>query len=260
MTKLDGKVAIITGGSGGIGAAAAKLFVAEGAKVMLVDLDEAALKSVVADIGEENAAYAAADVSDPVATQAFVDAALERFGGLNIAILNAGIEGRISSIADYPLETFDKVIDVNVRGVFVGLKSIMPVMSNGGGGSIVITSSTAGIRATGGMSAYVTSKHAVIGLMRAAAIEGAADDIRVNTVNPSPIDTRMMSSIEEQSGLASGDRSNRPMARHTPLQRYGEPEEVARLMMFLSSDDSSFCTGGVYMVDGGVSAGRATRV
>ena len=108
------------------------------------------------------------------------------------------------------------------------------------------------------MSAYVTSKHAVIGLMRAAAIEGAADDIRVNTVNPSPIDTRMMSSIEEQSGLASGDRSNRPMARHTPLQRYGEPEEVARLMMFLSSDDSSFCTGGVYMVDGGVSAGRAS--
>ena len=147
-----------------------------------------------------------------------------------------------------------------MRGVFVGLKSIMPVMSNGGGGSIVITSSTAGIRATGGMSAYVTSKHAVIGLMRAAAIEGAADDIRVNTVNPSPIDTRMMSSIEEQSGLASGDRSNRPMARHTPLQRYGEPEEVAHLMMFLSSDDSSFCTGGVYMVDGGVSAGRATRV
>ena len=260
MAKLDGKIAIITGGSGGIGAAAAKLFVAEGAKVMLVDLDEAALKSVVADIGEVNATYIAADVADPVATQAFVDATLERFGGLDIALLNAGIEGRISSIADYPLEMFDKVIGVNVRGVFVGLKSIMPVMSKVGGGSIVITSSTAGIRATGGMSAYVTSKHAVIGLMRAAAIEGAADNIRVNTVNPSPIDTRMMSSIEEQSGLASGDRSNRPMARHTPLQRYGEPEEVARLMMFLSSEDSSFCTGGVYMVDGGVSAGRATRV
>ena len=260
MAKLDGKVAIITGGSGGIGAAAAKLFVSEGAKVMLVDLDEAALKSVVADIGEENAAYAAADVADSVATQAFVDATLEHFGGLDIALLNAGIEGHISSIADYPLEMFDKVIEVNVRGVFVGLRSVMPVMNKGGGGSIVIMSSTAGIRATGGMSAYVTSKHAVIGLMRAAAIEGAADGIRVNTVYPSPIDTRMMSSIEEQSGLASGDRSNRPMAQHTPLQRYGEPEEVARLMMFLSSDDSSFCTGGVYMVDGGVSAGRATRV
>jgi NAD(P)-dependent dehydrogenase (short-subunit alcohol dehydrogenase family) len=132
----------------------------------------------------------------------------------------------------------------------------MPVMKSRGKGSIVITSSTAGIRAVAGMSAYATSKHAVIGLMRAAALEGAADDIRVNTVNPSPIDTRMMTSIEEQSGLPAGDRSNRPMARHTPLQRYGDPEEVARLMLFLCSDDSSFCTGGVYMVDGGVSAGR----
>ena len=92
--------------------------------------------------------------------------------------------------------------------------------------------------------------------MRAAALEGAADDIRVNTVNPSPIDTRMMEALEQMHGLTGGDRSNRPMARHTPLQRYGEPEEVAKLMMFLSSDDSSFCTGGVYMVDGGVSAGR----
>jgi NAD(P)-dependent dehydrogenase (short-subunit alcohol dehydrogenase family) len=148
---------------------------------------------------------------------------------------------------------------VNVRGVFLGLKYVMPAMSTRGGGSIVITSSTAGIRAVGGMSAYVTSKHAVIGLMRTAAMEGAESDIRVNTVNPSPIDTRMMASIEKQAGLPIGDRSNRPMARHTPLQRYGEPEEVARLMLFLSCADSSFCTGGVYMVDGGVSAGRTSR-
>jgi NAD(P)-dependent dehydrogenase (short-subunit alcohol dehydrogenase family) len=200
-----------------------------------------------------------ANVSDPAESEAFVAATVERFGGVDIAILNAGIEGQITSIIDYPLEMFDKVIDVNVRGVFLGLKSILPVMSKGGGGSIVITSSTAGIRAVGGMSAYVTSKHAVIGLMRTAAMEAAPDDIRVNTVNPSPIDTRMMSSIEEQAGLPTGDRSNRPMARHTPLQRYGEPEEVAKLMLFLGSDDSSFCTGGVYMVDGGVSAGRVSR-
>jgi NAD(P)-dependent dehydrogenase (short-subunit alcohol dehydrogenase family) len=132
----------------------------------------------------------------------------------------------------------------------------MPAISARGGGSIVITSSTAGIRATGGMSAYVASKHAVIGLMRTAALEGAEANIRVNTVNPAPIDTRMMASIEEQRGLPSGDRSNRPMARRLPLQRYGEPEEVARLMLFLASDDSSYCTGGVYMVDGGVSAGQ----
>jgi NAD(P)-dependent dehydrogenase (short-subunit alcohol dehydrogenase family) len=259
MGKLDGKVAIITGGSGGIGKAAAKLFAAEGGKVMLVDIDGDALQSVVSAIGEENAAYMVANVADPVESEAFVAATVKRFGGVDIAILNAGIEGQITSIVDYPLEMFDAVIDVNVRGVFLGLKAIMPVMSQGSGGSIVITSSTAGIRAVGGMSAYVTSKHAVIGLMRTAAMEGAPDDIRVNTVNPSPIDTRMMSSIEEQAGLPTGDSSNRPMARHTPLQRYGEPEEVAKLMLFLGSDDSSFCTGGVYMVDGGVSAGRVSR-
>ncbi len=259
MGKLDGKVAIVTGGAGGISGAAAKLFAEEGGQVMLVDLDEAALQGVVAEIGAEKAAYTVADVADAAQTKAYVAATVERFGGIDIALLNAGIEGRITSIVDYPEEMFDKVIDVNVKGVFLGLKSIMPEMDKRGQGGIVITSSTAGIRAVGGMSAYVTSKHAVIGLMRTAAMEGAVIDIRVNTVNPSPIDTRMMTSIEEQSGLPVSDRSNRPMARHTPLQRYGEPEEVAKLMLFLASDDSSFCTGGVYMVDGGVSAGRATR-
>lgn len=256
MGKLDGKVAIITGGAGGIGSAAARVFAAEGARIMLVDLDADAMAKTVADIGDA-AAYTVADVADSEQVQACVAATEARFGGVDIALLNAGIEGVIQPITDYPIEMFDKVIAVNVRGVFLGLKHVMPAMRKRGKGSIVVTSSTAGIRAVAGMSAYATSKHAVIGLMRAAALEGAADEIRVNTVNPSPIDTRMMESIEEQSGLsAGGDRSNRPMARHTPMKRYGEPEEVARLMLFLASDDSSFCTGGVYMVDGGVSAGR----
>ncbi|MFP6747807.1 MAG: SDR family oxidoreductase [Alphaproteobacteria bacterium] len=255
MGKLDGKVAIITGGAGGIGGAAAKLFAAEGGRVLLVDLDADALQGTVAEIGAEQAACIVADVTDGGQTQAYVAAAVEKFGGVDIALLNAGIEGKIMPITDYPDDMFDKVMAVNVRGVFLGLKYIMPAMSGGGGGSIVITSSTAGIRGTTGMSAYIASKHAVIGLMRTAALEGADMNIRVNTVNPAPIDTRMMASIEEQRGLPAGDRSNRPMARALPLQRYGEPEEVARLMLFLGSEDSSFCTGGVYMVDGGVSAG-----
>jgi NAD(P)-dependent dehydrogenase (short-subunit alcohol dehydrogenase family) len=256
MGKLDGKVAVITGGSGGIGGAAAKLFADEGGRVILVDLDADALHGIEAEIGADQAAAIVADVTDAAQTQAFVAAAIERFGGVDIALLNAGIEGTVIPIADYSEEMFDKVLAVNVRGVFLGLKYLMPAISARGGGSIVITSSTAGIRATGGMSAYVASKHAVIGLMRTAALEGAEANIRVNTVNPAPIDTRMMASIEEQRGLPSGDRSNRPMARRLPLQRYGEPEEVARLMLFLASDDSSYCTGGVYMVDGGVSAGQ----
>ncbi len=256
MGSLDGKVAIITGGSGGIGGAAAKLFAAEGGRIILVDLDADALQSTVGDIGSEQAAPIVADVSDAAQTQAYVAAAVERFGGVDIALLNAGVEGTITPITDYAEDMFDKVLAVNVRGVFLGLKYVMPAMNARGGGSIVITSSTAGIRATGGMSAYVASKHAVIGLMRTAALEGAELNIRVNTVNPAPIDTRMMASIEEQRGLPAGDRANRPLARRLPLQRYGEPEEVARLMLFLASDDSSFCTGGVYMVDGGVSAGQ----
>ena len=254
--KLDGKVAIITGGSGGIGRAVATLFAAEGARIILVDLDDHALQDAVAEIGSDRAVAVVADVTDTAQTQAYVAAAVERFGGVDIALLNAGIEGTVKPISEYTEDMFDKVLAVNVRGVFLGLKYIMPAINARGGGSIVITSSTAGIRATGGMSAYVTSKHAVIGLMRTAALEGAEQNIRVNTVNPAPIDTRMMTSIETQRGLPAGDRANRPMARNIPLQRYGEPEEVARLMLFLGSDDGSFCTGGVYMVDGGVSAGQ----
>jgi NAD(P)-dependent dehydrogenase (short-subunit alcohol dehydrogenase family) len=150
---------------------------------------------------------------------------------------------------------FDRVMAVNTRGVWLGLKALMPHLERRGGGSLVLTSSTAGIRAVPDMSAYTASKHAVIGLMRSAAIEGSASNIRVNTVNPSPIDTRMIQSLEVMHGVA-GSGSNQPLAGATPLRRYGEPEEVARLMLFLASDESSFCTGGVHMVDGGVSAGR----
>lgn len=255
MGRMDGKSAIITGAARGIGAAAARRFVAEGARVTLVDMLEAPLKALAAELGPDNAEVVVADVTDEAETQRYVAAAVARFGGVDAVLLNAGIEGAVAPFAEYPTETFDKVIAVNVRGVWLGLKYAMQAMT-AKGGSIVVTSSTAGIRAVPKLSAYIASKHAVIGLMRAAALEGAAHDIRVNTVNPSPIDTDMMTAIEQKSGVPS-DRSNRPMAQGTPLKRYGEPEEVANLMLFLASDESSFCTGGVYMVDGGVSAGRA---
>jgi len=256
MGRLEGKVSIITGGSGGIGAAAARLFAAEGSRVMLVDLNEGKLKALVAEIGAARAAYTVADVSDEAATQGYVDATVARFGGVDAALLNAGIEGKVAPLAEQTAAMFDKVMAVNVRGVWLGVRSLLPAMEKRGGGAIVITSSTAGIRAIANLSPYIASKHAVIGIMRAAAIEGAPANIRVNTVNPSPIDTRMIVSLEEQTGHSRGAGSNQPMAGATPLKRYGEPEEVARLMLFLASDESSFCTGGVYMVDGGVSAGR----
>jgi NAD(P)-dependent dehydrogenase (short-subunit alcohol dehydrogenase family) len=150
---------------------------------------------------------------------------------------------------------------VNVRGVWLGIKYVVPVMSQRRGGSIVITSSTAGIGGTPDMSAYTASKHAVIGLMRTAAMEGAPLGIRVNTVHPAPIETRMMRSIEEMRAAAFDDSNvtveqmKQAVAERIPLQRYGNPEEVAQMMLFLASDDSSYCTGGLYMVDGGRSAG-----
>ena len=149
---------------------------------------------------------------------------------------------------------------VNVRGVWLGVRAAIPLMRQRGGGSIVITSSVAGIRGSAGLSAYTTSKHAVIGLMRTAALECAAYGIRVNTVNPAPIETRMMRSIEEMRTTRLGadatvDEVKASNAARIPLRRYGDPEEVARLMLFLASDESRFCTGGVYMVDGGTSAG-----
>ncbi len=261
MARLEGKVAVITGATGGIGRAAARLFADEGARVALVDLDEAALQETVQSIGEDRASYTVADVTQPGQAQTYINEAVNRWGGVDALLANAGIEGALSPIPDYPIDVFDRVMAVNVRGVWLGIKYAIPAMRERGGGSIVITSSTAGIGGAPDMSAYTTSKHAVIGLMRTAALEGAPFGIRVNTVNPAPIETRMMRSIEEMRVAAMDDAAitvelaKQAFAERIPLQRYGNPEEVARLMLFLASDDSSFCTGGVYMVDGGRSAG-----
>ena len=261
MVRLEGKTALITGAAGGIGRAAAKLFGDEGARVVLIDLDETALQETVRGIGEDRASYVVADVTQPEQVQSYVKAAVDRWGGIDVFLANAGIEGSIASIPDYPIDVFDRVLAVNVRGVWLGIKYVVPVMRDRGGGSIVITSSTAGIGGSADMSAYVTSKHAVIGLMRTAALECAPLGIRVNTVNPAPIETRMMRSIEEMrvagmdSSEATVEQAKQSFAARIPLQRYGKPEEVAKLMLFLASDESSFCTGGVYMVDGGRSAG-----
>jgi NAD(P)-dependent dehydrogenase (short-subunit alcohol dehydrogenase family) len=256
MARLSGKVAVITGGAGRIGLAAAQKFVDEGSKVVLVDVNEAALDQALQSLNRpDDVDCVVADVTTPEGNQSFVDKALSRFGKLDVFLANAGIEGAVKPIWEYPLEVFDRLLSINVRGVFLGLKSVMPQMQKTGGGSIVVTSSVAGLVGSAGMSAYITSKHAVIGLMRTAAIEGAALGIRVNTVNPGPIESRMMRSIEENAAPGAGDQVKKGFEAITPLHRYGNPEEVALLMLFLASDESSYCTGGVYTVDGGFTAG-----
>jgi NAD(P)-dependent dehydrogenase (short-subunit alcohol dehydrogenase family) len=251
--QLAGKIVLITGAGAGIGLAAATLLAAAGASVVLADLHEDALAAAVAAIGAR-ASYVVTDVSDPAAMQRAVDTAVERHGGIDVFIANAGVEGSMIGITDYPLEQFDRVMAVNVRGVWLGLQSVVPVMRRRGGGSIIITSSGAGTHGMPKMSAYSASKHAVIGLMRSAAIELARDNIRVNTVNPGPVETRMMRSIEENLAPGAAEKIKQRFEHATPLRRYAAPEEIAQMMVFLASDASSYCTGAVYAVDGGDSA------
>ncbi len=252
MARLDGKVAIITGAANGIGRCAAERFAAEGARLVLVDRDTAPLADLAARLGA-SAHLETADVSEAGAAERFVQAAQTRFGRIDIALLNAGIEGEIAPIGQYSLARFDQVIAVNVRGVFLGLSALMPAMQ-AAGGSIVITSSIAGLKGTANLAPYVASKHAVIGLMKTAALEGAPHKIRVNTVNPGPIDTRMIAAINQGRNPSDPDQARQAGIARIPLQRFGRPEEVAAIMLFLASDESSFVTGSTYLVDGGTVA------
>lgn len=251
MARIDGKVVVITGGAGDIGLAAARLFIAEGAKVLLVDLEEDALKKAAQSLENDSVKYTVADVSSAGQVEDYVKQACEMFGGIDVLLNNAGIEGLMKPITEYPVEDFDRIIAVNIRGVWLGLKYVMPIMQSRGGGSIIITSSVAGVSGSSNMSGYVTSKHAVIGMMRSAALEGAAHNIRVNTVNPAPVEGRMMRSIEEGAAPGAASEIKQALETRIPLGRYARPEDIASMMLFLSSDEASFCTGGVYMVDGG---------
>lgn len=251
MGRLDGKVAIITGGAGGIGKAAGKRFVEEGADVLLVDLDEQALAQACAEIGSNQVSYFVADVTQAEDNQAMVQCATERYGGVDALLANAGIEGDVASILDYDEARFDQVMAVNVKGPFLGLKAAVPALAARGGGSVIITSSVAGVRGAPGVTPYVTSKHAVIGMMKSAALEFAGQNIRVNTVNPSPVDTRMMRSLEEGMAPGAAEEAKARMEANIPLGRYAEPEDIANIMLFLVSDDAKFVSGSVYLADGG---------
>lgn len=254
MSRLDNKTAVITGGAGGIGRAAAKLFAEEGANVLIVDLSEESLAGTVAEIGSNRVSGCAADVTQAEDTRRMIDVATERYGGVDILLANAGIEGTVKPITEYDDDLFDRVINVNVKGVWLSLKHSIPAIAKRGGGSIIITSSVAGVRGGPGMAPYVTSKHAVIGLMRSAAKECAPMNIRVNTVNPSPVETRMMRSIEASLAPGKEQTVHDRMASNIPLGRYGQPEDIAKVMLFLASDDAAFVTGAVYMADGGSTA------
>lgn len=254
MSNFKDKVAIITGGSGGIGSTCAKMLLEKGAKVLLVDLNEDALKQTVDDLGGDKVSYCVADVSKDNDVKNYVQTAIERYGRIDHLFNNAGVEGVVKPLTEYPEDTFDQVMNVNVKGVWLAMKHAFPEMAKTGGGSVVITSSVAGLQGTAMMMAYTASKHAAIGVMKVAALEGAEMGIRVNSIHPAPIDNRMMRSLEEGFAPGAGSEVKKQFEQMIPLKRYGTNEDVAKLATFLLSEDSSFITGAQYRVDGGMGA------
>ena len=256
MKRLDNKVVLITGGAGGIGSAVARKFLDEGASVMLVDINEEDLKKTSKALDDNSRlAYIKADVSKENDVKEYVEATMTKFGQVDVFFDNAGIEGDVKPVTDYPVETFDKIFDVNVKGVWLGLKYAIPAMKkNDDGGSIIITSSVAGLIGTANVSPYVGSKHALIGIMKSAALELAPHKIRVNSINPSPVDNRMMRSLEEGFGGEDTEKAKKQFEDMIPLRRYAENEEIANLVLFLASDESKFITGSVHRIDGGMLA------
>lgn len=253
--RFDGKVAVITGGAGGIGFATAGILVAEGAQVVIAGRTRIKLEQAAQSLGIDRCEIVEADVSRPEDNERIITAARERFGGVDVFIANAGIGLPTWSIVDLPIESFDEVMAVNVRGVFLGLKSVIPAMRARGRGSVVVISSIAGLKARGtGNAAYVASKHAELGLVKTAAVECGPYGIRVNSVLPGPTDTVMIRELEAARSRDTGGNGQEAILRGMPLGRYGDPAEVARLIAFLASDESGFCTGGVYTADGGFSA------
>ena len=252
MKSLDNKVAIITGGAGSIGITTAKLFLEEGAKVWLVDMNEDALKKAAEELGGKNVKYTAADVTKSEDVKRYVNDAVKAFGKIDVFFNNAGIEGVVKPVVDYPEDVFDKVIAVNVKGVFLGNKYVLPHMNDGG--SIILASSVSGIAGSPNVTAYIASKHAVVGMMRNLTLEVAPRKIRVNTINPSPVDNRMMRSLEDGFAPGQAEAAKKELEKAIPLGRYAEPIEIAQLVRFLSSDESKFITGTTQVIDGGMNA------
>ena len=257
---FTGKVAVVTGGANGIGQAVAQSFAARGARgVLVVDRDAAAGEATAAAIrtGGGTALFMQADVTQSADVQAYVQRALAEWGRIDCFHNNAGIEGKIATTAEYDEAVFDSVMAVNVKGVFLGLRHVLPVMLKQGGGAIVNTASVAGLFGTPGMPAYVASKHAVMGLTKVAAGEVGPQGIRVNAVCPGPIDTRMVHDIAKQVSPNNPESVAARYAGSIPLRRYGTAQEVANLVLFLCSDLAGNITGAQYVVDGGRSAAPA---
>jgi NAD(P)-dependent dehydrogenase (short-subunit alcohol dehydrogenase family) len=286
MGRLDGKVAVITGGASGMGLATVERFVAEGAKVVLTDLPAGDDESLVDRIGEQkaklhhrnrekdgpndgyaiaerlgpNAKFVPGDVTEPDELAEAIETAVREFGGLDVMFNNAGVGGAEGSIVDCPDHLFDRIIDIDLKAVWRGIKLAVPHMVERGGGSIISTSSGAGLMGIPGLAAYSAAKGGVIALTRAAAMEFAASKIRVNCICPGGIVTPIIYASPLMDANIDPDTIRSLLGSAHPIPRAGEPEDIAATALWLASDDASFVTGQAIAVDGGLSAEADARI
>jgi NAD(P)-dependent dehydrogenase (short-subunit alcohol dehydrogenase family) len=254
--RLDGKVAVVTGAAGVIGTATVRLLAERGARIVAVDRRETDLQAAISDLPASAQALAiAADVTSEDEVADYVRAATDKFGTIDVFYNNAGVEGDIKPITQYSLEAFRRVIDVNVVGVFLGLKHVLPVMLRQNRGSIINTASIAGLIGSPDIAVYSASKHAVIGLTKSAALECAGTEVRVNCVCPGLIDSRMLNSIIQGRNPGNAPVPNERIVERIPARRLGRPSEVASIVAFLASDEASYVSGSAYTVDGARTAG-----
>ncbi len=254
--RLDGRVAVVTGAAGVIGTATMRLLAERGAHIVAVDRRQQDLQAAIADLPASARALAvAADVTREDEVADYVRAAVDTFGTIDVFHNNAGVEGDIAPITGYSLDAFRKVIDVNVVGVFLGLKHVLPVMLKRNRGSIINTASIAGLIGSPDIAAYSASKHAVIGLTKSAALECTSTGVRVNCICPGMIDSRMLSAIIEGRNPGKGRVPDDKIVERIPARRLGRASEVASIVAFLASDEASYVSGSAYTVDGGRTAG-----